>query len=197
MNLLQYSRVINKIFNRAHLSTLMYLLIGLHAFIWLYLSNCLHVYAVKSLADSIFTLLHSNLYGKRPADYAVSPEMREIFQNASDGMATSLSPSASLSVVRTHTLQPFYWFVFVHFQHLMVFLRWVGVWGGKKWCSWPLGYRSLSSSSWSDWGSCWEGEWLTPFPPQVGSSVPVILKKSPSWDFDTTFYGSLRHGSPE
>eukprot|EP00066_Takifugu_rubripes_P001091 XP_003962054.1 PREDICTED: BRCA1-associated RING domain protein 1 [Takifugu rubripes] len=40
-----------------------------------------------------------NLYGKRPADYAASLEMREIFQNASDGMATSLSPSASLSVV--------------------------------------------------------------------------------------------------
>ncbi|KAM7407615.1 hypothetical protein PAMA_003373 [Pampus argenteus] len=43
-----------------------------------------------------------NLYGKRPADYAVSLEMLEIFQEASEGTQdanTSLSPSASLSVV--------------------------------------------------------------------------------------------------
>ncbi|XP_070771001.1 BRCA1-associated RING domain protein 1 [Enoplosus armatus] len=43
-----------------------------------------------------------NLYGKRPADYAVSVEMLEIFQEASEGTQyanTSLSPSASLSVV--------------------------------------------------------------------------------------------------
>lgn len=62
------------------------------------------MYTVKTPADSIFTLLFlSNLHGKRPADYAVSVEMREIFQNASDGLVTSLSPSASLSVVCTHT----------------------------------------------------------------------------------------------
>ncbi|XP_037646793.1 BRCA1-associated RING domain protein 1 [Sebastes umbrosus] len=43
-----------------------------------------------------------NLYGKRPADYAVSLEMLEIFQEASEGTQyanTSLSPSASLSIV--------------------------------------------------------------------------------------------------
>ncbi|XP_051259491.1 BRCA1-associated RING domain protein 1 [Dicentrarchus labrax] len=43
-----------------------------------------------------------NLYGKRPADYAVSLKMLEIFQEASEGTQyanTSHSPSASLSVV--------------------------------------------------------------------------------------------------
>ncbi|KAM7380665.1 hypothetical protein PAMP_003943 [Pampus punctatissimus] len=43
-----------------------------------------------------------NLYGKRPADYAASLEMLEIFQKASEGTQdtnTSFSPSASLSVV--------------------------------------------------------------------------------------------------
>uniref|UniRef100_UPI0037E7F80F BRCA1-associated RING domain protein 1 n=1 Tax=Semicossyphus pulcher TaxID=241346 RepID=UPI0037E7F80F len=43
-----------------------------------------------------------NLYGKRPADYAVSLEMLQIFQDASEGTQyanTTLSPSASLSVV--------------------------------------------------------------------------------------------------
>lgn len=50
-------------------------------------------------------LLHSNLYGKRPADYAVSLEMLAIFKEASEGTQyanTSLSPSASLSMVRLH-----------------------------------------------------------------------------------------------
>ncbi|KAM9851193.1 BRCA1-associated RING domain protein 1 [Aulostomus maculatus] len=43
-----------------------------------------------------------NLYGKRPADYAVSVEMLEIFQEASEGTQNanaSPNPSASLSVV--------------------------------------------------------------------------------------------------
>ncbi|XP_061579713.1 BRCA1-associated RING domain protein 1 [Cololabis saira] len=45
-----------------------------------------------------------NLHGKRPADYAVSPEMLEIFQEASEetqyaNSRASPSPSASLSVV--------------------------------------------------------------------------------------------------
>ncbi|XP_041807042.1 BRCA1-associated RING domain protein 1 isoform X2 [Chelmon rostratus] len=43
-----------------------------------------------------------NLHGKRPAHYAVSREMLDIFQEASEGTQcanTSLSPSASLSVV--------------------------------------------------------------------------------------------------
>ncbi|XP_040913835.1 BRCA1-associated RING domain protein 1 isoform X2 [Toxotes jaculatrix] len=43
-----------------------------------------------------------NLYGKRPADYAVGLEMLEIFQEVSEGTQcanTSFSPSASLSVV--------------------------------------------------------------------------------------------------
>ncbi|KAL7385659.1 hypothetical protein ABVT39_025862 [Epinephelus coioides] len=43
-----------------------------------------------------------NLHGKRPADYAVSVKMLEIFQEASEGTQSanaSLSPSASLSVV--------------------------------------------------------------------------------------------------
>ncbi|XP_063743119.1 BRCA1-associated RING domain protein 1 isoform X2 [Eleginops maclovinus] len=43
-----------------------------------------------------------NQYGKRPADYAASPEMLETFQEASEGNQcadTSLSPSASLSMV--------------------------------------------------------------------------------------------------
>lgn len=86
----------------------------------------------------------------------------------------------SLWYVRTQP--PFYCVVFVHCQYLMVFLRWVGVWGGEKWCSWPPGCRSPSSSSWSDWGSCWEGEWLTPSLPQVGLDAFVILEMSPSWD---------------
>ncbi|XP_054471909.1 BRCA1-associated RING domain protein 1 isoform X2 [Anoplopoma fimbria] len=43
-----------------------------------------------------------NLHGKRPADYAVSPEMLKIFQEASEGAkyaTTSLSPSTNLSIV--------------------------------------------------------------------------------------------------
>ncbi|XP_020491318.2 BRCA1-associated RING domain protein 1 [Labrus bergylta] len=43
-----------------------------------------------------------NLHGKRPADYAVSQEMRQIFQEASEGAQnanTFLSPSAALSLV--------------------------------------------------------------------------------------------------
>ncbi|RVE58103.1 hypothetical protein OJAV_G00206010 [Oryzias javanicus] len=45
-----------------------------------------------------------NLHGKRPADYAVSPEMLNIFQEASEGIQRANShmspgPSASLSVV--------------------------------------------------------------------------------------------------
>ncbi|XP_068427896.1 BRCA1-associated RING domain protein 1 isoform X1 [Clinocottus analis] len=43
-----------------------------------------------------------NLYGKRPADYAVGLEMLEIFQEASEGTQyakASLSPSTSLSIV--------------------------------------------------------------------------------------------------
>lgn len=64
----------------------------------------------------IFTifLLHSNLHGKRPADYAVSVEMLEIFQEASDGTKyanTSLSPSASLSVVRLHGNASFFFLI--------------------------------------------------------------------------------------
>lgn len=55
-----------------------------------------------------------NLHGKRPADYAASLEMLEIFQKASEGNQdanTSLSPS-SLSVVRVpeddllHSMSP-------------------------------------------------------------------------------------------
>uniref|UniRef100_A0A3P8T6P0 BRCA1 associated RING domain 1 n=1 Tax=Amphiprion percula TaxID=161767 RepID=A0A3P8T6P0_AMPPE len=50
-----------------------------------------------------------NLYGKRPADYAVSLEMLEIFQEASEGTQyanahTSHSPSASLTV--SHVVVP-------------------------------------------------------------------------------------------
>ncbi|XP_031714195.1 BRCA1-associated RING domain protein 1 isoform X1 [Anarrhichthys ocellatus] len=43
-----------------------------------------------------------NLYGKRPADYAVGLEMLEVFQEISEGTQdanTSLSPSTSLSIV--------------------------------------------------------------------------------------------------
>lgn len=50
-------------------------------------------------------LLHRNLHGKRPADYAVSVEMLEIFQEASKGTQyadTSLDPSGSFSAVRLH-----------------------------------------------------------------------------------------------
>lgn len=50
-------------------------------------------------------LLHRNLHGKRPADYAVSLEMLEIFQEASKGTQsadTSLNPSASFSAVCLH-----------------------------------------------------------------------------------------------
>lgn len=61
----------------------------------------------ETLTGFIFWIffLHSNLYGKRPADYAVSLEMLEIFQEASKGtpyVNPALSPSASLSVVRVH-----------------------------------------------------------------------------------------------
>lgn len=77
---------------------------------------------VKTPADSIFTLLHSNLYGKQPADYAVSPEMREIFQHASDGTATPLSPQANLSVVCMHT-GVLAVLCLLSFEYLMVFLR--------------------------------------------------------------------------
>lgn len=78
---------------------------------------------VKTPADSIFTLLfHSNLYGKQPADYAVSLEMREIFQHASDGTATPLSPSANLSMVCMHTGVLIVLCLLI-FEYLMVFLR--------------------------------------------------------------------------
>ncbi|XP_018527467.1 BRCA1-associated RING domain protein 1 isoform X2 [Lates calcarifer] len=56
-----------------------------------------------------------NLYGKRPADYAVSLEMLEIFQEASEGTQyanTSFSPSTSLSMVSD----------FVRKDEMMVFL---------------------------------------------------------------------------
>lgn len=122
--------------------------------------------------------------------------MREIFQHASDGMATPLSPSANLSVVCMHT-GVLAVLCLLSFEYLMVFLRWVGLWGGKKWCSWPPGCCSQSSSNWSDWGSCWEGEWLTPFLPQVGLSVSVIFQMCPSWDSNTTVYDFPRHGNPE
>lgn len=125
--------------------------------------------------------LHSNLYGKQPADYAVSQEMQEIFQRGSDGMATPLSPSANLSVVCMHTGVLIVLCLFM-FEPLMLFLRWVGLWRGKNWCSWPPDCCSHSSSNWSSWGSCWEGEWLTAFLPQVGLSVSVIFQMCPSWD---------------
>lgn len=62
---------------------------------------------VRLWSTSYYFSLHSNLYGKRPADYAVSEEMLEIFQEASKGTQyanahTAHSPSASLSVVRLH-----------------------------------------------------------------------------------------------
>lgn len=125
--------------------------------------------------------LHSNLYGKQPADYAVSQEMREIFQRGSDGTATPLSPSANLSVVCAHTGVLIALCLFV-FERLMLFLRWAGLWRGKNWCSWPPGCCSHSSGNWSGWGSCWEGEWLTAFLPQVGWSVSAIFQMCPSWD---------------
>lgn len=87
--------------NYSYFRMFMYLIIDIHAVILICVAAALFTcVCVKTQADSIFTLLlHSNLYGKQPADYAVSPEMREIFQHASDGTATPLSPSANLSVV--------------------------------------------------------------------------------------------------
>lgn len=59
----------------------------------------------ETLTHFIFwnVFLHSNLHGKQPADYAVSLEMLEIFQEASEGTQyanASFSPSANLSAVR-------------------------------------------------------------------------------------------------
>lgn len=61
-------------------------------------------------------LLHSNLFGKRPADYAVSLEMQEIFQKASEGTKNanaSLSLAASLSVVRVYVCMQITFFIFL------------------------------------------------------------------------------------
>lgn len=132
--------------------------------------------------------LRSNLHGKQPADYAVSQEMQEIFRRGSDGTATPLSPSANLSVVCMHTGVLIVLCLFM-FERLMPFLRWVGLWRGKNWCSWPPDCCTHSSSNWSDWGSCWEGEWLTAFLPQVGLSVSVIFQMCPPVETpDTTAY---------
>lgn len=83
------------------LDAYLYIIIDINGFILICVTVALFTFVcVKTPANSIFTLLlHSNLYGKQPADYAVSLEMREIFQHASDGTATPLSPSANLSVV--------------------------------------------------------------------------------------------------
>ncbi|CAJ1079857.1 BRCA1-associated RING domain protein 1 [Xyrichtys novacula] len=61
-----------------------------------------HLAIVKLLLQHGASQNVLNLHGKRPADYAVSVEMQQIFQEASDGAQnanTALSPSASLSVV--------------------------------------------------------------------------------------------------
>ncbi|KAM6934012.1 BRCA1-associated RING domain protein 1 [Xenentodon cancila] len=63
-----------------------------------------HAAVVKLLLQQGASQNILNLHGKRPADYAVSPEMLEIFQEASEetqyaNSRTSHSPSASLSVV--------------------------------------------------------------------------------------------------
>lgn len=75
-------------------------------------------------------LLHSNLYGKRPADYAVSLEMLEIFQEASERtqhVDTSLSPSASLSVVtNANNLLYFISLEFLKVRLLMFLCRFLG-----------------------------------------------------------------------
>lgn len=142
------------------------------------LFTCVYVWKPQLTLSSLF--LRSNLYGKQPADYAVSQEMREIFQHG-DGMATPHSPSVNLSVVCLHIGVLIVLCLFV-FECLMLFLRWAGLWGGKNWCSWPPGCCSQSSSNWSDWGSCWGEEWSTPFLPQVGLSVSVIFQMCPSWD---------------
>lgn len=125
-------------------------------------------------------LLQSNLYGKRPADYAASLEMLEIFQEASEGtqyVNTALSPSASLSVVRVYEdANNLLYFIPLEFVKirllildvLMSFLRWATVWGGMKWwCFWPASCHSQSSINWPNWGSYWEEGWLTPFLAQV------------------------------
>lgn len=69
-------------------------------------------------------LLHRNLYGKRPADYAASLEMLEIFQEASEGTQyanTSFSPSASLSAVRLHEDENTIYFLKSFFPSLNTF----------------------------------------------------------------------------
>ncbi|KAK2839660.1 hypothetical protein Q5P01_013400 [Channa striata] len=61
-----------------------------------------HVAIVKLLLQLGASQNVLNQYGKRPADYALSVEMLEIFQEVSDGNQyanTSFSPSANLSVV--------------------------------------------------------------------------------------------------
>ncbi|XP_026233216.1 BRCA1-associated RING domain protein 1 [Anabas testudineus] len=61
-----------------------------------------HVAVAKLLLQHGASQNVLNLYGKRPADYAASLEMLEIFQEASEGTQyanTSFSPSASLSAV--------------------------------------------------------------------------------------------------
>ncbi|XP_036966495.1 BRCA1-associated RING domain protein 1 isoform X1 [Acanthopagrus latus] len=61
-----------------------------------------HLAIVKLLLQLGASQSVLNLFGKRPSDYAVSLEMQEIFQKASEGTKNAdatLSPSASLSVV--------------------------------------------------------------------------------------------------
>lgn len=127
-------------------------------------------------------LLSSNLHGKQPADYAASLEMLEIFQEASEAtqyVNTSLSPSASLSVVRVcKDANNIFYFASLElctirlliFEVLVSIFRWETVWGRMKWwCCWPASCRHQSRINWPNWGSYWEGEWLTPFLVQVVS----------------------------
>lgn len=144
-------------------------------------------------------LLWRNLYGKRPADYAVSLEMLEIFQKASEGnqdVKTSLSPSAGLSVVRepedaNHLLHSMS-LAFVKLRSLisdvlMLFLRWATVWGRMTWSfSCPASYHNQSSINWPNLENYWEGGWLTPFLAQV-----VLFSFSSSSVFPTTRLGVL------
>ncbi|XP_029935907.1 BRCA1-associated RING domain protein 1 isoform X2 [Myripristis murdjan] len=61
-----------------------------------------HVAVAKLLLQHGASQHVLNQFGKRPADYAVSPEMQEIFQEASEGphpASAPVSPSASLSMV--------------------------------------------------------------------------------------------------
>lgn len=164
-------------------------------YVWLQLCSRVYVWKPRPTLSSLFfftvismeSSLQIMLSVRRCGRFSSTPQMERRHRSVRQ-------PISLWYAMHTGVLTVLF---LVIFEYLMIFLRWVGLWGGKKWCSWPPGCCSQSRSNWSDWGSCWEGKWLMPFLPQVGLSVYVMFQICPSWDSDTTIYNFPRHGNPE